>query len=69
MQLKSLVAPQNTLKDNGDKSVLFLNPKGNKLLAARNCKSVHQQINSNENEYLTVLVMLTLAPLKPWIHR
>lgn len=34
----------------------FLNPKGNKVLAAKDEKSVYQQVNSDEKECFTVLL-------------
>lgn len=46
---------------NGDESAFFLNPAGNKVLAGRGQKTVYQQINSNEKECLTVLVMANAA--------
>lgn len=41
---------------NMDETAFFLNPKGNKVLAAKGEKSVYQQVNSDEKECYTVLL-------------
>lgn len=41
---------------NMDETAFFLNPKGNKVLAAKGEKSVYQQVNSDEKECFTVLL-------------
>lgn len=41
---------------NCDESAFFLNPKGNKVLAAKGDKTIYQKVNADEKECLTVLV-------------
>lgn len=38
------------------KQLFFLNPKGGKVLAKKGDKTIYQQVNADEKEYLTVLI-------------
>lgn len=40
---------------NADEPAFFFNPKGSRVLVKRGDKTVYQQVNFDEKEYLTVL--------------
>lgn len=48
---------------NCDETAFFLNPKGNKVLARKGCKTVYQQINSDEKECVTALLTASASDI------